>query len=145
MHTFRRLAAVGLLGSTFLFTACKGGPEGTYKLDKGAMKEAMEAEIKKMPKEQQGFAKFMLGMIDAMDMKLTLKSGGELEMEATTPSMSKDKKAKTETKKGTWKAEGETITLSADDKELECKREEKKLECESGKKKDPPMVFIKQG
>lgn len=145
MHTFKRLSAVALLGLTFLFTACKGGPEGTYKLDKGAMKETMEAEIKKMPEEQQGFAKLMLAMIDAMDMKLTLKSGGELEMEATTPAMGKDKEAKTETKKGTWKAEGEKITLSADDKDLECKLEEKKLKCESGKEKDPPMVFIKEG
>jgi len=144
MHRIQRLSAVALLGLTFLLTACKGGPEGTYKLDKGAVKETMKAKIAEMPEEQQGLAKMMLAMLDAMDMKLTLKSGGELEMEATTPSMGKEKKPKTEKKSGKWKADGETITITTDDKDLKCKLEENKLSCESGDK-DPPMVFIKEG
>ena len=131
---------LALVGS--MLAGCQGGVEGAYTLDKTEMKKSMEAEIAKLPKDQQGFGKLGLAMIDAMDMKLELKSGGKLEMTATTPSFEQGKQAKTESKTGEWRKDGETVVLKMD-KEISCKAAAKKLTCESGKKGDPALVFVR--
>jgi hypothetical protein len=131
------------LATSFLL-ACGGGPEGTYKLDKSEMKKSMEAEIAKMPADQQGFAKMGLAMVDAMEMSLELQSGGKLKMKSTLPNlMDKDKPAKTEEKDGTWKMDGESVVLEADGKPLKCAKSGGKLTCAGQKEGEPGLVFVK--
>jgi hypothetical protein len=147
MKLMKRVATVALLGAFFLLTACKGGAEGTYKLDKSEMKKSMEAEIAKMPKEQQGMAKLGMALIDAMDMTLVLKSGGEAEIQATMPDLGgKDDEKKDKAEKGKWSQEGDVITLKGDDgKDLKCTLADKKLSCDTGEKSGPKLVFNKEG
>lgn len=112
-----------------LLAAC-GGPEGTYKLDKDAMKKSLEAETK--DKDAAGFA---AAMVEAMDISLELKSDGTVEMKSSMK-LEKDKPAKEETETGKWTKDGDTITLSGgkDNKDLKCKLVSGNLECESGEK-----------
>lgn len=132
------------LTASILSAGCGGGVEGTYKLDKGEMKKSMEAEIAKMPEDQQGFAKLGLALIDAMDMSVELQSGGKLKMRSSMPNlMDKDKPAKTEEKDGTWKMDGESIILETDGKPLKCAKSGNKLTCEGEKKGEAAPVFVK--
>src|SRR5437773_1130504 len=142
MNIVKTFAAALVLGS-FGLAGCNSGPEGTYKLDKAEVKKGMEAEIAKMPADQQQFAKLGLAMIDAMDMTMDLQSGGKLKMKSTMPSFDKGKPAKTEEKDGTWKAEGDSLTLTADGKPLKCTKSGTKLSCDSDKASDPKLVFVK--
>lgn len=129
--------AVGALG------ACHSGPEGHYSLDKGAMKKEMQAQIAKMPKEQQAFAGFALAMIDAMKMDVELKSGGKLHATSTMPAMEKGKPGKTESKDGTWRKDGTKLILTIDGDDMSCEQKGKALNCKGSKPNDPPMVFVK--
>lgn len=135
------------LTSLALLAGCKGGPEGTYKLDKEAMKTAMKAEIEKMPKDQQGFAELAMAMIETMDVTLEIKSGGKFDMKSSMPSLSKDAEKKEETKSGDWTVEGDKIKLKGEKDEVSCKFDSSKIECEAegekGKGK-PGMTFKKQ-
>jgi PBP1b-binding outer membrane lipoprotein LpoB len=132
------LATLGLAG-------CGGGVEGTYKLDKAEMKKSMEAEVAKLPADQQGFAKLAVALIDTMDMSMELQSGGKLKMKATMPSLDKDKPAKTDEKDGTWKVDGDSVMIDAGDGKgaIKCAKGGGKLTCEPGKKGDPVLVFVK--
>jgi hypothetical protein len=103
----------------------------------------MEAEIEKMPENQRGFAKLALVLIDSMDMSLELKSGGEAEIKASLPSLDDKEAAKNETKKGKWKKEGDSVTISGADKDIKCTLEGSKLTCEADKPGQPKLVFIK--
>lgn len=138
-----KFATAALLPLALGLTACQGGPEGAYKLDKAEMKKAMEAEIAKMPEEQKAFAGLAIAMIDAMDMSLEIKSGGDLEMKATMPSLKEGEASKTETKTGKWKKDGEKYVLDMDGKSTSCTLADKKLTCASEKKGEPSLVFIK--
>jgi hypothetical protein len=133
------------LATSFLLAACGGGgPEGTYKLDKTEMKKSMEAEIAKMPADQQGFAKLGMAMVDAMDMSVELQSGGKMTMKSSMPNlMDKDKPAKTDEKAGTWKMDGDSVVLEADGKPTKCAKSGGKLTCAGTKEGDPTLVFVK--
>lgn len=136
--------AVALAALTLGLTGCGGGVEGTYKIDKAEMKKAMEADIAKLPADQQGFAKLAMGLIDAMDVTMELQSGGKLVMKSTGPSLDKDKPAQTKEQTGTWKKEGDSIILdNGDGKPAKCKQAPGKLTCEGGKPGEPGMVFVK--
>ncbi len=128
--------------STLTLAGC-GGPEGTYKLDKAEVKKNMEAEIAKMPADQQGFAKLGLAMIESMDMTVELQSGGKLKMKSSMPSLEEGKPPKTEEKEGTWKVEGDSVVLTSDGKPTKCAKSGGKLSCEPEKKGDPTLVFVK--
>lgn len=135
------------LGATLFFavttTACKGGPEGNYTLDKTEMKKTMEAQVAAMPKEQQGFAKFAVAMVDMMEVSMEIKKGGEFEMTTTKPSLKEGAESKKDTKTGTWKKDGEAIVLTAEGKDTRCTLDGKKLSCAAPKAGDPSMVFNK--
>lgn len=91
-------------------TGCKkNNAAGTYKLNKEEMTKSMKAEIDKMPKEKQGFAKFGLAMIQAMDISLKLEAGGVVVAETTASFMGKKKQ---DTDKGTWKQDGNKIMIT---------------------------------
>jgi hypothetical protein len=141
--------AKALATATFAFAAlglagCGGGVEGTYKLDKAEVKKAMEADIATMPADQQGFAKLAMAMIDGMDMSIELQSGGKVKAHAQMPSLDPTKPGKTEDKEGTWKAEGDAITLdTGDGKALKCTKAGSKLTCGSAKKGEPALIFNK--
>lgn len=139
--TATALVALSLAGSM----GCKAkGPEGTYTIDKDAMKKSMEAEIAKMPAEQQAFAKLALTMIDSLDMNLVIEPEGKLTLKTTQPSLT-DKPAKTVDKTGTWKIEGKNLVMETDGKPLSCTQEESKLTCVSGAKEgEPALVFLKK-
>src|SRR6266436_1974088 len=87
------LAVIGLVGC--------GGVEGNYKLDKDETKKAAEAEIAKMPADQQAMAKMMMGSMDKMDVTLELKKDNTVAMKMTM-----DGKPEPKEKAGTWKKEG---------------------------------------
>jgi hypothetical protein len=142
IRTIYAAATLALFGSAL--AGCGGSVEGTYTLDKAEMKKAMEAEIAKMPADQQGFGKLGLALIEAMDVKLDLKSGGKAEMISTMPSFTKGDKPKTENKTGEWRKEGDKVVIKAD-KEMSCKAADKKLTCEAagGKKGEPALVFVR--
>lgn len=125
------LAVVGLVGC--------GGVEGTYKLDKDETKKAMDAEIAKMPADQQAMAKMMSGMADKMDMTLEIKKDNTVAMKMTMDGKDKDES-------GTWKKEGDDIVLSNgnDKKDMHCKKDGKKLTCiEKHNSGDSTVVFTK--
>jgi len=129
----------------FTFLAGCGGPEGTYKLDKEAMTAAMQAEIDKKPKEEQGFAKLGLAMMAAMDITLDVQSGGKLTMKTAMPNlMGSDKTAEEKSEDGTWTVEGDKINLKTDKETIACKLDGKKIECAGKKEGDPGLTFIKQ-
>jgi len=143
--------AAALATVTFAFTlglaGCGGGGvEGTYKLDKAEVKKSMEAEIAKLPEKEQGFAKLGAALIDAMDMSITLEAGGKLKAKSSMPGLDPSKGAKTEEKEGTWKLEGDSVTLdTGDGKPLKCTKSGNKLNCSGAtpKKGEPAMIFVK--
>jgi hypothetical protein len=128
-----------------------GGVEGTYKLDKSDTRKSMEADIAKLPADQQKFAQVGLTMVDSMDVTVELKSGGVAAMNSTMPNpFDKSAAAKTEQATGTWKKDGDTITIAEDGKpgkDLKCTKAGAKLTCtpasppKSGS--SPTMVFVK--
>lgn len=133
------VVALSVLG----LTACHGGPEGTYKLDKTAMEKAMNAKIAKLPKEQQAFAGMATAMIEAMNVQLKIESGGKAEITTTMPAFEKGKPAQTKTESGTWRKKGDKVILTKEGKDTTCQQDGKKLKCPSDRPSDPPMVFIK--
>ena len=137
------VCAVALVG--FAVSGC-GGVEGTYKLDKAETKKSMEAEIAKMPADKQEMAKLGTAMLDAMDMTVELKSGGAVSMKTTMPNIMDSKApAKTEEETGTWKKDGDTITLtSAKGKDMKCTKSGSKLSCNEADAKDKmELIFSK--
>jgi hypothetical protein len=126
------LSVVGLAGC--------GGVEGTYKLDKDETKKQMEADIAKMPANEQQFAKLALAMADKMDATLELKKDNTAAFTVTM-----DGKADGKQKTGTWKKEGDEVILSnGDGKDMHCKKAGKKLTCtEKRASGDETMVFTK--
>lgn len=137
------LVPMAFASLALLLAGC-GGPEGTYKLDKEAMKTAMKAEIEKMPKDQQGFGELGLALIEAMDITLEIKSGGKYDMKSSMPSLSKDKEKKEETESGDWSVEGDKIKLKGAKEELTCKLDSSKIECEGKEKGKTGFTFKKQ-
>ncbi len=132
----RTVFAAGALVLGSLSLAGCSKVEGTYKIDKAEMKKAFEAEIAKMPADQQGFAKLALGMIDSMEMSIELKSGGKAEMKVSMM-------GKEETKTGDWKADGKKVTITGDGKSINCDAEGGKLTCEGDKPGQPKIVLTK--
>ncbi len=119
-----------------------GSVEGTYTLDKAETKKAMEAEIAKMPAAEQEMQKMGLAMLDSMDATMELKSGGAASMKMTMTGMTKDPKTNEDT--GTWKKEGDDITISANGKDTKCSKSGKKLTCsEASGKSKMTMIFAK--
>lgn len=145
MNSAKIVAAVALALATFGVAGCGGGVEGTYKLDKAEMKKAMEAEVAKLPAEQQEMAKLGVALLDAMDMTAELQSGGKLKLKSTVPSLAKDAPPKTKEQEGTWKMDGDKVVLDAGDGKppIKCAKEGNKLTCESEKKGSPALVFVK--
>jgi hypothetical protein len=84
--TNRILGCAAILAVAGL-TACKGGPEGTYKFDKAGTKKEMEAGIAKLPAKDQELAKLGVALVDAMDGTLELKSGGAATEKSTMGSL----------------------------------------------------------
>jgi hypothetical protein len=139
----RSVFAAGALVLAALSTAGCSKVEGTYKIDKTEMKKVAEAEIAKMPAEQQGMAKMGLALIDSMEVTIDLKSGGAAEFKMSV--MGQDK-----TETGEWKADGKKVTIKSKDKEgkeseINCEADGGKLTCENPKEKGPmnKMVFNK--
>lgn len=128
-----------------------GGVEGTYKLDKSETRKSLEADIAKLPADQQKFAQVGLTMVDSMDVTVELKSGGVAAMNSTMPNpFDKNAAAKTEQATGTWKKDGDAITIAEDGKpgkDLKCTKAGSRLTCTPA---SPPksgasstMVFVK--
>jgi PBP1b-binding outer membrane lipoprotein LpoB len=136
--------AAALTFAALALAGCGGGVEGTYKLDKAEVKKNMEAEVAKLPADQQGLAKLAVALIDAMDMTVELQAGGKLSMKSTMPSLEKDKPGQVKEETGTWKQEGDSVILeSGKGKPLKCKAAGGKLSCEAEKAGDPAFVFVK--
>lgn len=134
-----------LVVAGLLFAGCKkSGPVGNYTLDKEEMTKSVRAEIEKLPKEQQGMGELAVAMINMLDIKVAMEEGGKLKMTANKPQlpgMAAEEKAGPETKEGTWKQEGDKITLSVTgEKDLTCTVKGESLECGEGREK----IFFKK-
>jgi hypothetical protein len=113
------------------------GVEGTYALDKAETKKASEADIAKLPAAEQEFAKLGIAMMDNMDATLELKSGGAASMKVTMSGKSQETT-------GTWKKEGDDVTVTAEGKDTKCTKSGKKLTCtEKHASGNTTMVFSK--
>jgi hypothetical protein len=143
MTNARTFAAVTLFFAALGVAGCGRGVEGTYKLDKAEVKKAMEGELAKMPADQQPFGKLALGMVDKMDITVELRPGGKLKMTTTVPALEPGKPAKTDSRDGTWKVDGDNVVLEADGKPTKCTKSGPRLNCASDKQGEPPMVFVK--
>jgi hypothetical protein len=115
----RRLASLVTVCVMFvpalLVAGCGSGAAsvaGVYELDKEAVKTSIQAEMKKA--EESGDAEMgaqfggamILGMIDSLTMTVTLNADG-------TASMVADIMGDQNTATGTWKLDGEAITITA--------------------------------
>jgi hypothetical protein len=110
------LATFGSLLVLSLAAACGGGSSaavGTYQLDKAGVKQAMQSmmtaddkkQMEAAPPETRKMADDMMNtVIDAMDATVELKSDGTV---TTT--------TKAGTESGTWKLEGDKLTLATKD------------------------------
>ena len=108
----------------------------------------MEAEIAKMPADKQEMAKLGTSFIDQVDMTMELKSGGAASMKSTMPNILDPKAApKTEDDTGTWKKDGDTITITGpkgDKDSFTCTKSGSKLTCKEPNSKDNfSMIFTK--
>ncbi len=119
--------------SLFLLAACSKGVEGNYTLDKEATTKQLKAEVAKMSKEKQAFAKMAMGMIETMDIKLSLEKGGK-----ATMMMKMGGKEKKE--EGSWKKDGDKIIIEAkgQKKPMSCTLSAGVLTCAEGKNS---MIF----
>jgi hypothetical protein len=128
------VCAVAIVG--FGVAGC-GGVEGNWKLDKDATKKAMDGEIAKMPADQQEMAKKFADMSD-VDIALELKKDGTASMKITAM-------GKTDEESGTWKKEGDNVTLTnAHGKPMTCTKGGSKLTCtEKHASGDQVTVFVK--
>jgi hypothetical protein len=137
MNKLLVLGALALVGC--------GGVEGTYTLDKAETKKSMEAEVAKMPADQQAGAKFMLAMFDDMNVTMELKSGGVVSSKTEMKGKPDPKGDKEEA--GTWKKDGDTIIVTQGDKagkEMKCTKSGKSLSCVAGDEKNKmTLVFAK--
>ncbi|MCB9640859.1 MAG: hypothetical protein H6728_01330 [Myxococcales bacterium] len=143
---------IAVVGLSFSLWGCKkGSVEGTYTLDKAAMKAEIEAKIAKMPKEKQGFAKFGLAIIDMMNVSLSLEAGGKATMNSTTPNPFKKGEVRKKSEVGTWKMDGGKIAITTTnaktkkEQTVRCDFSGKKLTCtgKGRRGKDRTMSFIK--
>lgn len=136
----KSLKIIVIMGLFILVGACsKGGPEGTYSIDKSAMKKAFETEVAKMPKAQKAMASMFKGMIDSMKVDLTLKKDGKMTIKSE---MSFGGKTKKDTEEGTWKVEGKNITLSGK-KTMTCEFSGSEITCKKSKKMPFAIVYKK--
>ncbi|MEB2313198.1 MAG: hypothetical protein OZ921_16325 [Sorangiineae bacterium] len=143
MISMKSIALGALVVAMGALSACKGGgPEGKYTLDKDVMKKAMQAEIAKLPPEQQAMGGLMTALVDAMDMQIELKSGGTLSATSSLPD-EPGKPPKTDSKEGTWKQEGTKIIMTIDGKPESCELKDKTLNCATDKPGEPGLVLKK--
>jgi hypothetical protein len=133
MNKLLVLGALALVGC--------GSVEGKYTLDKDATKKEAEAEIAKMPAADQEKEKKGLDMIDAMDVSMEIKAGGD----ATMSFMMKGIMDKPKEETAKWKKDGDDVVITDDkNKETRCSKSGKSLKCtESGGKHKETMVFTK--
>lgn len=88
-------------------------------------------------------AKAMVGIIDMLDVSLELQDGGKAKMSSKMPNLGGGE-AKSETKEGTWKQDGNKITISAQgEKDMTCDLDGNKLSCTDGK--SPSAMVFKKG
>ena len=140
MNAQTRLGTCAIALGALLLSACKGA-EGTYKLDKAETKKSMEAELEKLPEDQKGMAKLMLGRFDSMDMSIELKPGGAAEMKASTASVGAGEAPKTDAAPGKWSKDGDTIVIFEGGKKVTCTLAGSKLTCAGSEKSSPKLVF----
>ena len=97
------LFAVGLLAGC---SESRGGPAGTYELDKDGMMARFESTSETtMDSAQMAMAKTM---ISGLNMTLTLNPDGTAEAEMSMM-------GQTESKNGTWSQKGDQLTLTFDE------------------------------
>lgn len=111
---FTTLSILGLLlASALLLNGCGGVSEssvaGVYEIDKAAIKAAAEAEMKKEQDPNDPMAGFgasmMMGMIDSMNMTMTLNAD-------KTATMVVSAMGQSDTATGTWSLSGSEITVT---------------------------------
>ena len=115
-----------------------GGVEGNYKLDKDATKKAAEAEIAKLPADQQEMAKHFAEKDSDMDVTLEIKKDGTASMKMTAGGENHEET-------GTWKKDGDGVILTnGKGKPMNCTKSGSKLTCtEKHASGDETMVFVK--
>ena len=106
MNIRRAVSLVLCLTVVVMLQACGSNPAGTYVLDKEAIKVAARAEMEKSDDEAgQIGGEMALGMIDAMNMTITLNADGTAE--GSISMMGQTDKAT-----GTWTLDGDKISVT---------------------------------
>ena len=98
---------IALLLLVVVQSGCSGEADisGTYDLDKAAVKAAMEAEMKAKGEDKDPMAAFAMGMIESMNVSMTLNADG-------TASMQMSMMGEAQTASGTWTRSGKSITVT---------------------------------
>jgi hypothetical protein len=142
MDFAKAFAIVSFAFGALALAGCSG-VQGSYLLDKAEMKKKAEAEVAKLPADQQEVGKKALAVIDGMEMTFDLQSGGKLTVHATTPGLNPGDPNKIEQKEGTWKEDGTAVELTIDGNPVKCTKGEGKLTCEGQNKANPTLVLVK--
>ncbi|MFK7741427.1 MAG: lipocalin family protein [Planctomycetota bacterium] len=106
----KTLATLFCLLSMTLMTSCgadaAASAAGVYELDTSAVKKAMEAELANASEAEKAMAPTMMKMFDSMKMSMELKADGTAEMKSSGPMGD-------QTDTGTWKIDGNKISMTA--------------------------------
>ena len=125
---------------------CSGDVNGTYALDKAAVKKALQTDLARQSGGGIVFD-FFTRMIDHVEMNVELQPSGKATMSSTlqTGGYTGPKQLKfvtIEDKDGTWKADGDTIVIAAGKNVRRCAKSRSKLNCEPDKKFPFPLFFV---
>lgn len=143
MDKARVVAVVLTLG----LAGCSNSVEGTYTLDKNALKRTMQAELA----GQSGGGivyDFFTRVMDEAEMRVELQADGQVSLKTTLPTggWAAPRQLKwitTEDQNGTWKADGEMIVITAAGNRLNCSKSRAKLSCQSQKQMPFPVLLAK--
>jgi len=118
---------------------------GTYNLDINKSIKIIEAQVKKLPKDQKQFGEFLIEFMKKMKYTLTISKDGKVKAVIIVPDLKNAGKTETSTVNGTWKKKGSKIEIGVMkegklDKKL-CSIKGKTLSCPDPKM---PLVFIKK-
>lgn len=114
---------------TLSIAACGGGAAsaaGVYEIDKAALKAAITASMPAEAKDKMP-AEMLDGMVNGMNISIELKADGTATMSSKMDVMGQKKE---DVATGTWKLDGNKLTMTTEDKDG--KKETKTVDYQAG-------------
>jgi hypothetical protein len=143
MNKARVAAVVVALG----LPGCSNSVEGTYTLDKSAVKQAMQAEL--AGKSGGGIVyDFFTRAVDQAEMKVELQPDGQASLRTTLPTggwvaRGQLKWITIEDQNGRWKADGQNIVITAAGNVLNCSTSRARMSCQPQRQFLFPVLLTK--